>query len=557
MKSACFRPRTFCILRYKASFLAAHSLFKGKKGVVASMYLRVVVNCLPVIVCLTCPGLMVYAAGTCSPSVTVERDLYKRLESSPATLVRDMTKQTDSGHIQNADVFSALIDAIRKENGIPGNHKEVSRLIKSICPENTAFLINSLSFEIGPGHAYTNLIIAQLLLNREMSTQQRDQLCRAVSTVYVDSGADNHRSVVAPMSPTQMAADGIEILADLGRLSEGSIRALLKVLRANHRTNEGRWLATFLYRHMPTEVAIQNLDIIVDILEEPPQDGSVQYEFDRGVYARVPGVFILPHPLLKASEISHGDDSLLQPEERNFLAWCNETCAITWPRTTADAMRLLIIRTGAPGLPTLLERIADPSKDQQRRLRLLACAAQIAPDSHRVKRYLLEVIRTSKNPDWMLASEVARNIEMSEEYSANLQIVWKKWHNHNRYRDESTYRFLFAIGAWQEGMRLLNASLPTIEKMGASPPFYMLFLEDVPYAPERYERVLVRLLNGKIWWHRCAAIVMLFRYTDYFKNRPQLFEAIMEDDQEPLVRAVCRQIQRTKKEPKKVTNQKR
>ena len=171
--------------------------------------------------------------------------------------------------------------------------------------------------------------------------------------------------------------------------------------------------------------------------------------------------------------------------------------------------------------------------------------SSIAPESPRVLQLLMETLQDKTEPDWILASQAMRRAEITKNDALRLEAALQSWRDRRKHKHtwEGDYRFLFAIGASDQGIRLLDAELAKIEKMDASPPFYMSFFEDVPYNPKRYEAVLARLLKANVWWHRCAAMIMLHRYTDYFATHPDLLREIADNDREPFVRAVCRQVQ--------------
>ena len=166
-------------------------------------------------------------------------------------------------------------------------------------------------------------------------------------------------------------------------------------------------------------------------------------------------------------------------------------------------------------------------------------------DLQQFREPLVNILEGDDEPDWMLASKVVRNVEITKRDRSRFLAVWQGWYDRRKPKciQEGDYRFLFAIGDSSGGLRLLEEELPRIRTLQASPPFYMLFLEDVPYAPSRYEHVLKRLLKADVWWHRCAAIVMLWRYTGVFKTDSQFLERLAEKDPHALVRERCRQLQ--------------
>jgi len=345
---------------------------------------------------------------------------------------------------------------------------------------------------------------------------------------------------------------------------------LLRILQDNERTHRGVWLANFLCKHMPKEVASRHIETILDILADPPARSRVFFSDNGASLATlIPRVF-RPQKWLDTSEIPQVG-KLPECQKRAFLEWCNKACDPAWPETIPEAMRALVVRTGDTGLSAVYERLADvlprdegatkqnlsegsPSASQastlaarsvQTRLQLLVCATRIAPESPRVTRLLMETLEGETEPDWMLASEMMLSVKITKKDSSRLQAALRSWRDKrkHKYAWEGDYRFLFAIGASDAGIRLLDAELVNIEKMAASPPFYMFFLEDVAYNPRRYKPVLERLLNANVWWHRCAAMIMLYRYTDYFKTHPDVLRKIADNDREPFVRAVCRQVQ--------------
>ncbi len=479
-------------------------------------------------------------------------DLYHRLDWSLADIAEEVAASITLGDVSKKEMFSLLVDAIRKQDDVPAHYEECARLLSSVCPDDTAVLIDGLAIEAGPGHAYTNLVIAQLLLDKRTSVEDKDRMCQALSLIYGDWGKPRRPDGYFSWPPhyghyrSTMALEGIKILARIGRLSAEGYEPLLGVLNINGKTHGGQWLAAVLCKQMPDEVAAHHIETILDILEKPPKDNSRLHPVPlfAKVHDRIPGV-LGPREWLRVSEMPPGG-KLLEPEEKNFLEWCNKACDPAWPTTMTEAMLALVVKAGDTGLAAVYERLADPSKSTRTKLQLLACAAGIAPDSPRVTRVLMDVLNGEKEPDWMLAGEVMRSVNLTKEETSRLQAAWQSWRERRKHKGvfrEGDYRFLFAISASDDGIRLLEGALPEIEKLAASPPFYMFFLEDVPYGPKKYEPVLERLLKANVWWHRCAAIVMLYRYTDYFDAHPNTLERIAKNDQQPFTRELCRQIQ--------------
>lgn len=386
------------------------------------------------------------------------------------------------------------------------------------------------------------------MAKKKLSTEQKKCICEALAFCYIDWREPHNYTLTTP-SAKQIAIDGATVLSQITPLPASSYATFLNVIKDNGRTDNGKYLAIFLAKKMPKEFVVHHIEKILDILEKPPGDNPFGNEFTQEECLRIPEIF-MPQQTLTHFELKSHDKSFSEPEREMFVDWCNEACDPAWLENIPEAMRMLVVRSGKIGLDAVCRRLENSSKSHYAKLQLLMCIAEIDPESPLVVHLLLEILDEEKAPDWMLASKVMRNIEVSEGDTSQLQAVWKNKYNKVKQHDhwlEDDYRFLFAIGATNEGISLLEKDLPVICKVDASPPFHMFFFEDIPYYPNKYKKILEKLLNVDAWRQRCVAAIMLHKYTDYPKANPNVLNRMAESDPHPFVREICQQFKADRK----------